>query len=337
MKRVFALVMVLGLLMGLGACADLSGSAPEEIKIAIGMGSKNHPVHRIVRYGFFQGAQEYGVTGVDAGLDNGSTRELQENFTKAITEQGVHGMLLWASDDTYYQFMRDMTAEHGTVFVVPHFKHDYVETKDFISANLYADDAALGMAAADLIVEELHRRGIIEGSLGITQAGAGVAPNIAGDAFRKRIAEISNFRVCDIVFEGLELSEAAVKCVGVINSNSDIVGAFGTTGGSAQSWTKAMEETGRTDLVVVAYDYSEENLEKLENGPIHALVSAPLYEEGYDSVGIIKDVLDGKTYNDSEENWSKVYDVITLTKDSDLKPYHDLIDQATRYLGGDGT
>ena len=36
MKRVFVLVMVLGLLMGLGACADLSGSAPEEIKIAIG-------------------------------------------------------------------------------------------------------------------------------------------------------------------------------------------------------------------------------------------------------------------------------------------------------------
>jgi ribose transport system substrate-binding protein len=335
MKRILALLMAIGMLLGLGACADLSGAAPEEIKIAIGMGSMDHPVHRIVRYGFFQGAQEYGVTGVDAGLDNGSTRELQENFTKAITEQGVHGMLLWASDDTYYQFMRDMTAEHGTVFVVPHFKHDYVETKDFISANLYADDAALGMAAADLIVEELHRRGIIEGSLGITQAGAGVAPNIAGDAFRKRIAEISNFRVCDIVFEGLELSEAAVKCVGVINSNSDIVGAFGTTGGSAQSWTKAMEETGRTDLVVVAYDYSEKNLEKLENGPIHALVSAPLYEEGYDSVGIIKDVLDGKTYNDSEENWSKVYDAITLTKDSDLTPYRELIKNSNQVFASE--
>ena len=337
MKRVFALVMVLGLLMGLGACADLSGSAPEEIKIAIGMGSKNHPVHCIVRYGFFQGAQEYGVTGVDAGLDNGSTRELQENFTKAITEQGVHGMLLWASDDTFYQFMRDMVRDHGTVFVVPHFKHEYVDTKDFIAANRYVSEAELGRMAADLIVEELHRRGITEGALGITQAGPGVTINAASDAFRKRIAEISNFRVCDTVFEGLELSEAVNKCVGVIQHSPDIVGAFGTTGGSAQSWTKAMEETGRTDLVVVAYDYSEPNLNALEDGPIHALVCTPLYEEGYDSVGIIKDVLDGKTYNDSEENWSKVYDAITLTKDSDLKPYHDLIDQATRYFGGDGT
>jgi ABC-type sugar transport system substrate-binding protein len=138
-----------------------------------------------------------------------------------------------------------------------------------------------------------------------------------------------------MVFEGLELSEAAVKCVGVINSNSDIVGAFGTTGGSAQSWTKAIEETGRTDLVVVAYDYSEKNLEKLENGPIHALVSAPLYEEGYDSVGIIKYVLDGKTYNDSEENWSKVYDAITLTKDSDLTPYRELIKNSNQVFASE--
>lgn len=335
MKRLFALVMVLGLLLGLGACADPSGPAPEEMKIAIGMGSKNHPVHRIVRYGFAMGVQANGVTGVDASLDEGSVQELMNGFSKAITEQGAHGMMLWASDDTYYQFMRDMVRDYGTVFVVPHFAHEYVDTKDWIAANLYVQEEQRGIEAADIIVEELHRRGITEGSIGNTQTGAGVTVNIASDAFRKRLAEISNFRVCDVVFEGLELSEASVKCVGVINSNPDIVGAFGTTGGSAQSWAKAMEETGRTDLVVVAYDYSEQNLEVLENGPIHALVGAPLYEEGYDSVGIIKDVLEGKTYNDSEENWSKAYDAITLTKDSDPAPYHDLIDRATRYLGGD--
>jgi hypothetical protein len=55
----------------------------------------------------------------------------------------------------------------------------------------------------------------------------------------------------------------------------------------------------------------------------------PLYDEGYDSVGILHDVICGKTYNQTKEDWSIVYDVVGLTKDSDLTPYHDLIRNIT--------
>lgn len=338
MKRLIALLVMVGLLLGLGACADPAGPADEEIKIAIGMAAKNHPVHRVVRYGFAMGVQEYGMIGVDAGLDEGSSQELMDHFTKAITEQKVQGMLLWASDDTYYQFMRNMKEQYGTTFVVPHFDHEYVDTKNFIVANPHTDEAMRGMAAADLMVEELYKRGVTEGSIGNTQAGASVTENVAGAAFRKRLAEIApQFRVCDVVFEGMDVDEAYVKCVGVIQSNPDIVGAFGLTGGSAQAWEKAMDETGRTDLFVVAIEYTETNLEILENGSIGGLICSPLYDEGYDSVGIFKDVLEGKTYNDSEEKWSIVYDTVTLSKDSDLTLYHDLIDRVVAHFEEDAT
>ena len=325
MKRILALVVVLGFVLGLGGCAGLFESE-NEVKIAIGMGSNNHPVHRIVQYGFDKGIEHHCATKIDATMNEGSAQELMAKYEWAVVEEKAEGMLLWSGDDMFYQFMRDMKKEHGTEFVVPHFAHEYVDTKDFIAANPHYDDRMMGEMAADILVEALHAKGIASGSIGNTQAGAGVTDNAASAAFRHRLKEIApQFRVTDVVFEGLELSAAATKIVGIINSNPDIVGAFGTTGGSAQSWTKAMELTGRTDLVVIAVDFTEGNLDVLENGPITGLMCTPLYDEGYNGVGILYEVINGKPYNKTKEDWDIVYDVVGLTKDSDLTPYHDLI------------
>ena len=327
MKRILALVVVLGFVLGLGGCAGLFESE-NEVKIAIGMGSNNHPVHRIVQYGFDKGIEHHCATKIDATMNEGSARELMAKYEWAIVEEKAEGMLLWSGDDTFYQFMRDMKKEHGTEFVVPHFAHEYVDTKDFIAANPHYDDRMMGEMAADILVEALHAKGITSGSIGNTQAGAGVTDNAASDAFRHRLNEIApQFRVTDVVFEGLELSAAATKVVGIINANPDIVGAFGTTGGSAQSWTKAMEMTGRTDLVIIGVDVTAENLDVLENGPITGLMCTPLYDEGYNSVGILHDVINGTPYNKTEEDWNIVYDVVGLTKDSDLTPYYNLIEK----------
>ena len=332
MKQIFTFFITLLFIIGLIGCSN-PYEPPSKIKVGIGMAANQHPVHRIVQYGFDQGIADLGLTKIDATMDEGSAQELMANFKRAIEEDGAQGMLIWTGDDTYYQFMRDMKKEHGTEFVVPHFAHEYVDTKNFIAANPHYDDRMMGEMAADMLVEALHAKGITSGSIGNTQAGAGVTDCAASAAFRHRLNEIApQFRVTDVVFEGLELSAAATKIVGIINSYPDIVGAFGTTGGSAQSWTKAMEDTGRTDLVVIAVDCTAGSLDVLENGPITGLMCTPLYDEGYDSVGILHDVICGKSYNQTKEDWSIVYDVVGLTKDSDLTPYHDLIRNITENL-----
>lgn len=216
MKRILALVLVCGFVLGLGGCSGLFESE-HEVKIAIGMGASNHPVHRIVQHGFNKGIEHHCATKVDATMDEGSTQELMAKYEWAVVEEKADGMLLW--------------------------------------------------------------------------------------------------------------SAAATKVVGIINANPDIVGAFGTTAGSAQSWTKAMEMTGRTDLVIIGVDVTAENLDVLENGPITGLMCMPLYDEGYNSVGILHDVINGTPYNKTEEDWNIVYDVVGLTKDSDLTPYHNLIEK----------
>ena len=332
MKRILALVVVFGFVLGLGGCAGLFESE-KEVKLAIGMGGANHPVHRIVQYGFDKGIEHHCATKIDATLDEGSAMELMAKYEWAVVEEKADGMLLWSGDDTFYQFMRSMKEQHGIEFVVPHFAHEYVDTKNFIAANPHYDDRKMGEMAADMLVEALHAKGITSGSIGNTQAGASVTTNAASDAFRHRLKEIApQFRVTDVVFEGLSLDAAAIKIVGIINSNPDIVGAFGTTGGSAQAWTKAMEDTGRTDLVVIAVECTEGNLDVLENGPITGLMCTPLYDEGYNSVGILHDVIHGKSYNQTKEEWDIVYDVVGLTKESDLTPYRDLIRNMTENL-----
>ncbi len=329
MKRILALVIVFGFVLGLGGCAGLF-ETEKEVRLAIGMGGANHPVHRIMQYGFDKGIEHHCATKVDATMDDGSAMELMAKYEWAVVEEKAQGMLLWSGDDMFYQFMRDMKKEHGTEFVVPHFSHEYVDTKNFIAANPHYDDRKMGEMAADMLVEALNAKGITSGAIGNTQAGAGVTDNAASAAFRHRLNEIApQFRVTDVVFEGMELSAASTKIVGIIKANPDIVGAFGTTGGSAQSWTKAMEDTGRTDLVVIAVDYTEGNLDVLEKGPITGLMCAPLYDEGYDSVGILHDVINGKSYNQTKEDWDIIYEVVGLTKESDLTPYRDLIRNIT--------
>lgn len=131
------------------------------------------------------------------------------------------------------------------------------------------------------------------------------------------------FRQVDIIFEGLEVAEATVKVKKLIEENPDLVAAMGTTATSAQSWTNAMQEAGRTDLVVAACEYIGDNLELMTDGPISLLCCSPYYEEAYDSVGAVLDIIGGKAYNTDKESWSIIYDTVVLDKQSDLTVYQD--------------
>ncbi len=310
MKKAFAVLLavmlMVGLLVGCGSTTSSGGPVidadfdPADKTIAVFMGSMNHPVHRIVQVGFLTEGEKMGYNAIVGGLDEGSTQDLLNKFESYVTN-GTEGAMLWGSDDTYYQFMRDM--KDMCFFVVPHFAHEYVETKSFISRNICARAATYGYEAGEFLLEKLAEKGITSGILGNTQAGPNVTENAASDAFRRCIAESgTNFTVATLVYEGTELSEATNKVVGVINSNPGIVGGFGTTGGSCQSWALAMQQTGK-NLVVVGVDYTEFNLDLVGDGTIAGLVAQPLFDEAAQSVQSLDGLFRGEVYNDSEENW----------------------------------
>ncbi len=332
-----AVMLMVGVLVGCGGTgtSNTPGGTddPTGKTIAVCMGSMNHPVHRIIQMAFLTTGAEMGYDAIIGGLDEGSTQELMTKFESVITN-GAEGVLLWSGDDSFYQFMRDMS--EICYFVVPHFAHEYMDTKNFISRNICAQAKDYGYRAGQFLLEKLAEKGITSGTLGNTQAGANVTENAASDAFRQAVKESgANFKVADVVFEGMELSTATTKVVAIITANPDIVGAFGTTGGSCQSWSLAMQQTNKPDLVVVGVDYTEFNIDLVANGTIAGLVAQPLYDEAAECVKTLDGLFRGQVYNDTAENWWLKCDApvayVGGEGAADIEYYRPIIEEVVEY------
>lgn len=346
-----ALLMVLAVVAGCGAKEEAEEPKPEtsgedekEVteedaaagkQIAVCMGSINHPVHRIVQLGFVLKAEELGMEGIISGLDEGSMQELITKWESAVTN-GAEGVLVWTGDDSCYDMMKGMK-EMGAYTTVPHFVHDYATTKDFIDKNVSCLAATYGAESAKFIVEKLEEKGIKEGTIGITQNGPNVTENAANDGFRSQIAELGvAYKLADTVMEGAEVTEATNKVTSVIQANPDIVAGFGTTGGSPQSWAAAMENTGKTDLVVVGMDYTELNVNLVKDGKIAAVVCQPLFPEAQECAQVLYNLFNGEVYNGSEDTWFTELDAplayVGGEGVNDINSYQDIIDQVTEYF-----
>lgn len=356
MKKTITLILAVLLIAGLiGGCASApqsssggsssqSSSANPDKKNVMGicMGKLNHPVHRIVQAGFITAGTERGYEAQIVGLEDASQQELIAKYESAITN-GMTGAAVWVGDNAMYSFMKNYAED--CFFVVPHFAHEYHETKEFIQRNVTALPAKYGRVAADFILEKLAEKGITSGSIAVTQSSGNATENAVNDAFRDEIAKKNTaFKIVPTVFEGLEITEATNKITGIINSNiNTLVGALGTTGGSAQAWAAAMENTGKTDIVVVGMDYIEINIDLVSEGKIAGVVAQPLYEEAEICAQTLADCFEGKRFNESEEDWFCELDAPIAyaggSGTSDIESYRpiirEVIDYWTNRDGGD--
>ncbi len=333
MKRILSLLLVLCLAFSLFAgCAKKEPasepSGPEESqeeaidvsgkKVAICMGSVNHPVHRVIQYSFLTKAEELGMEAIISGLDEGSIQDLIYTWETDIAQNNISGIALWSGDDSCYDMMKGLK-EEGVYCVLPHFSHNYEDTKDFIDRNICTVGEKYIREAVRFIVDELQSRGIENGTIGYTANGpAAMYPY----EYRKiMIEELQNlgtaYTVPDVVFEGAEIIEATNKVTSVIQGNEDIVGGIGITGGSAQSWKNAMENTDRTDLVVVAMDCTATNIEILDQGYVTGIIYQPLHPEMQECAQTLYDLFGGTVYNQSEDTWFKEMESPIVTKDGE--------------------
>lgn len=318
MKKIVCFLMI-AVALFTAACAPISGEPEKSNTVLLCMGSINFSLYQIVQLGFQEGAQAAGLTPILSGSDNGSTQELEELFRSDAAEQKAVGAVVWASDDTYYQLMRDWSA-NDVKTVVPHFSHEQTETESFIHANISGNPQKRGYLAADTLVAMLREKGITSGTIGFGSGGMTV-PNQTLRYMRERLTQIApEYTQADTVFLGMELEEAWMKAAGIINSYPDLVAIYADANLSGgQAIVKAAEQAGRDDLILMAVDESKENLDLLEAGKLDALMVTDLYQEGYQSAQILAKLIAGE-----ETEWHIELEEKVLTKDSDLTYYKDI-------------
>ncbi len=308
---------------------DISGK-----KIAICMGSINHPVHRIVQYGFVTKAEELGLTPIISGLDDGSIQDHINTWNSDIINNGVEGAVIWTGDDSCFEMMKELKTM-GVSCVVPHFLHSFEETKDFIDRNIAASQATYCADVAKFLVDTLAEKGITSGVIVHMIHGSSVTPP-AVELFKAAMINLNtDFTVIEVI-EGYDIETAVGKCVDTIKNIPDVVAVFGSTGASPQAWNKAMELTGKTDLVVVGMDYTALNIDTVKNGHITGLVCQPLFTEGQESADSLAKILGGQIFNDTYENWYKEMEapiaVLGGEGENGIEHYQNILDLSEAYF-----
>lgn len=327
MKRRIALfigiVMILSIsLMGCGGnnttATNTDNSSkfdPSKHPVFVAMVLKNHPVHRIVQLGFVEEAKKLGYPVEIVGIENVDWPSYYASVEAAVAK-GAKGALLWV-DPPHTQFIKKI-GDLGVKVVVPHFKFEQEKTPG-LTANLSADSTEYGKAVAKAMAAKLKGK---KGTIAITQNDSNTTENNASKAFTEQMKlEAPDIKVLPPAFEGPELTAAIAKIAAIIQKNTDLIGAFGTTGGSAASWAGAMDETGKKDLTVIGMDYTEQNVDLVKSGKIYGIVAQPLYDEAKMSM----DLLD-KSFRGEQFPWFTPLEAPIATldgKDKENIAYYD--------------
>ena len=88
---------------------------------------------------------------------------------------------------------------------------------------------------------------------------------------------------------------------GLLNSLSELVGMFGPNNGSTVGFVTALAESGRKDIVMIGFDFSDEIANMIKSGEyICSSVVQRQYYMGYDGVKLALELANGGTVTEKK-------------------------------------
>lgn len=335
-KKFFALLLALVMSLSLAACGggttaedtsakdtqtEDTGSEefdPSQITLTWASPIINHPVLRTCELGFIDACKELGYQYQIVGSENVDYSETNAS-AEAAAAAGSPAVLLWVGDEVAVNGVATLKNDYGCLVGGPHmyWEEGSCPGLDFCLA---CDAATYGVEVADFIAERVEGK---TGSIAITQASYTTNEDAAAAAFKGRIEELQaegklqGVTVLAPAIEGADdITDSTNVNASIIQANPDLIAAFSTTGSGPVTWSNAARKCGLAagDLVIVAMDYTADNLAELESGYCTAIVAQPLYEEAYEGAYYLDALLRGESVD-----------------------YWTLLDAPLVYNGGEGT
>ena len=247
---------------------------------------KNHPSLRIVRAGFLDMIQQMGYQAEVAGIESDDYNEYFRAMRELANEK-IDGLISWLAEpgafDCFTQRGIPVVTLHGVTREMEGFGEQ---------ARIAEDPAKIAAEVAQFFTARLRDRA---GVLAVSQSSDNM---LESSITRELIAQMRE--KCPNVTVRNEFdfvqTDRTDMLVDYIRNTPDLVGVFTTAGYACVNWAAAKKAAGRSDLILVGTDYSDESIHLIETGEVDAFVAQPLYEEGQMGVVAMDAILRGNQF-----------------------------------------
>lgn len=231
--------------------------------------------------GFLSTAEELGYKPLYIGGDTTDAATVEQMIDSAIAQyDNLAGVALAISSETRWNMAKKFTDAgipviSGWNAVDPAEFDTYGVNGDYMIGYYATAPYEYGYEAGKVLGEAVGGKGTIA----ITQNTFNYTEDAASDGFRAAIKEFyPDIKVLDTQVESADVTTGIGVVTSIIQANfSDLVGAFGTTATSAQSWSTAAKNTGWTGKII-GMDATSANLDILEAGGCYGIVAQPMLE-----------------------------------------------------------
>lgn len=241
--------------------------------------------YKMVRQGAEDAADEHGYTINYQGTNSSTDTATQQNIVEDMMMSGIDALVISSIDA---KAINDTMASLD----IPVITFDDEMNPSVCLTTVSVNHEAAAAAGAAYIAEKLPDGG----KVAVVSAEAGTDVIQQRDrGFENELKKHDGFELVGVYHTEGDREKAANTMQDLLSEHPDLVAVFCCNEGASAGVSKILKDEGRTDILAVGYDSSEELINNIYDGSLDALISQNPYGLGYNSVTAAIEAIDGKT------------------------------------------